>query len=50
MLYPHTNFKKSWCGGILLRMAKNDVSKQALALHKKLGGKIRIVPAAPVKK
>ena len=28
---------------------KNDVSKQALALHKKLGGKIRIVPAAPVR-
>lgn len=30
-------------------MAKKDVSKQALALHKKLGGKIRITPAAPVK-
>lgn len=30
-------------------MAKKDVSKQALALHKKLGGKIRIVPAAPVR-
>ncbi len=28
---------------------KKDVSKQALALHKKLGGKIRIVPAAPVR-
>ncbi len=30
-------------------MKKKDVSKAALALHKKLGGKIRIVPAAPVK-
>jgi malate dehydrogenase (oxaloacetate-decarboxylating) len=29
-------------------MAK-DVSKRALALHKKLGGKLRIVPAAPIK-
>lgn len=29
-------------------MAKN-VSKQAIALHKKLGGKIRIMPAAPVR-
>lgn len=28
---------------------KKDVSKQALALHKKLGGKLRIIPAAPVK-
>lgn len=28
---------------------KKDVSKQALALHKKLGGKIRVVPAAPVR-
>lgn len=28
---------------------KKDVSKKALALHKKLGGKIRIMPAAPVK-
>ena len=28
---------------------KNDVAKNALALHKKLGGKIRIVPAAPVR-
>jgi malate dehydrogenase (oxaloacetate-decarboxylating) len=28
---------------------KKDVAKEALALHKKLGGKIRIVPAAPVK-
>lgn len=28
---------------------KKDVSKQALALHKKLGGKIRILPAAPVR-
>lgn len=26
-----------------------DVSKQALALHKRLGGKVRIVPAAPIK-
>ena len=30
-------------------MAKNDTAKKALALHKKLGGKIRIVPAAPVR-
>lgn len=30
-------------------MKKQDVSKQALALHKKLGGKIRIMPAAPVR-
>lgn len=30
-------------------MAKKDNSKQAIALHKKLGGKIRIVPAAPVR-
>lgn len=29
-------------------MAK-DVSKKALALHKKLGGKLRIQPAAPIK-
>jgi malate dehydrogenase (oxaloacetate-decarboxylating) len=29
--------------------AKNTNSKKALALHKKLGGKIRIVPAAPVR-
>jgi malate dehydrogenase (oxaloacetate-decarboxylating) len=28
---------------------KHDNSKAAIALHKKLGGKIRIVPAAPVK-
>lgn len=28
---------------------KKDVPKQALALHKKLGGKIRINPAAPVR-
>jgi len=27
----------------------NDTAKKALALHKKLGGKIRIVPAAPVR-
>jgi malate dehydrogenase (oxaloacetate-decarboxylating) len=30
-------------------MKKNDVSQKALALHKKLGGKIRIVPSAPVR-
>lgn len=30
-------------------MAKKDVARQALALHKKLGGKIRIEPAAPVR-
>lgn len=30
-------------------MKKQDVSKKALALHKKLGGKLRILPAAPVK-
>lgn len=30
-------------------MAKKDVSKQALALHHKLGGKIRITPTAPVR-
>ena len=30
-------------------MKNNDVSKKAIALHKKLGGKIRIVPAAPVR-
>ncbi len=35
-------------------MAKKDISKsalgrKALALHKKLGGKIRVVPAAPVR-
>ncbi len=30
-------------------MAENDTAKKALALHKKLGGKIRIVPAAPVR-
>ncbi|MDB5225248.1 MAG: Malic enzyme [Candidatus Adlerbacteria bacterium] len=29
-------------------MAKKDVSKAAIALHKKLGGKIRIMPAAKV--
>jgi malate dehydrogenase (oxaloacetate-decarboxylating) len=32
-----------------IAMAKNDNSKKAIALHKKLGGKIRIVPAAPVR-
>ena len=30
-------------------MAKKDIAQQALALHKKLGGKIRIMPAAPVR-
>ncbi|OGG76898.1 malate dehydrogenase [Candidatus Kaiserbacteria bacterium RIFCSPLOWO2_01_FULL_54_24] len=30
-------------------MAKTDIAKKALALHKKLGGKIRIVPAAPIR-
>ncbi len=30
-------------------MKKPDVAKKALALHKKLGGKIRIVPAAPIR-
>ena len=30
-------------------MATNDNDKKALALHKKLGGKIRIMPAAPVR-
>ncbi|OGG57457.1 malate dehydrogenase [Candidatus Kaiserbacteria bacterium RIFCSPHIGHO2_01_FULL_55_17] len=30
-------------------MRKIDVAKKALALHKKLGGKIRIVPAAPIR-
>lgn len=30
-------------------MAKKDVSKQALALHLKLGGKIRINPTSPVR-
>lgn len=28
---------------------KKDVSKQSIALHKKLGGKIRITPSAPIK-
>ncbi len=31
------------------RMAKKNVAWQALLLHKKLGGKIRIVPAAPIR-
>jgi len=31
------------------RMAKNDIGKKAIALHKKLGGKIRITPAQVVK-
>ncbi len=30
-------------------MKKNDTAKRALALHKKLGGKIRIIPAVPVR-
>lgn len=30
-------------------MKKNDNTKKALALHKKLGGKIRVVPAVPVR-
>ncbi len=30
-------------------VAQNDNAKKALALHKKLGGKLRIVPAAPVR-
>lgn len=30
-------------------MAKKDVAKKAIALHKKLAGKIRIEPAAPVR-
>ncbi len=30
-------------------MKKTDVAKKALALHKKLGGKIRIVPATPIR-
>jgi len=30
-------------------MAKNDIGKKAIALHKKLGGKIRITPAQVVK-
>lgn len=30
-------------------MKKKDNSKEAVALHKKLGGKIRIIPAAPVR-
>jgi len=30
-------------------MKKSDVAKRALALHKKLAGKIRIVPAAPIR-
>src|SRR3989338_7320563 len=30
-------------------MAKTDIAKKALALHKKLGGKIRIVPAAQIR-
>lgn len=30
-------------------MKKDDTAQKALALHKKLGGKIRIVPAAPIR-
>lgn len=30
-------------------MKKNDTTVKALALHKKLGGKIRIAPAAPIR-
>lgn len=30
-------------------MKKTAIAKKALALHKKLGGKIRIVPAAPIR-
>ena len=30
-------------------MKKSDVKTKAIALHKKLGGKIRVVPAAPVR-
>jgi malate dehydrogenase (oxaloacetate-decarboxylating) len=30
-------------------MQKNDNNKKAIALHKKLGGKIRIMPPAPIK-
>jgi len=30
-------------------MKKIDIAKKALALHKKLGGKIRIVPATPIR-
>ena len=30
-------------------MKKNDTDKKAIALHKKLGGKIRVQPAAPVR-
>ncbi len=30
-------------------MDKNDLAKKAVALHKKLGGKIRITPAAPIR-
>ncbi|MBI2030270.1 NADP-dependent malic enzyme, partial [Candidatus Kaiserbacteria bacterium] len=32
-----------------MKKTNPDVSKKALALHKKLGGKIRVVPAAPVR-
>src|SRR6185436_7107106 len=32
-----------------LAMKKKDVSKQALALHKKVGGKIRIASALPIR-
>lgn len=39
-------------GGIVLLYStsmKKDVSKQSIALHKKLGGKIRVTPSAPIK-
>ncbi|MBI5004160.1 NADP-dependent malic enzyme [Candidatus Kaiserbacteria bacterium] len=32
-----------------MKKTNPDISKKALALHKKLGGKIRVVPAAPVR-
>src|SRR3990167_7758689 len=34
---------------IYSRLMAKDISRKALALHKKLGGKIRIVPASPVR-
>ena len=30
-------------------MAKQDISKKSINLHKKLGGKIRVMPATPIK-
>ena len=35
--------------GYTLAMKKDDTAAKAIALHKKLGGKIRIQPSAPVK-